>query len=159
MTFINVYLDTQVIVWLYGDPQRAWPAPARQLLSTGNLRFAPMVRLELRYLHEIGRLKIAPEELLAELSEKLDLVECELPFGRVVDLAKHITWTRDPFAQGAQGAQIDHAGLRPAEGAVGRIAGGLGPAHHHHAVGGDAVGPRFRPAQGAQIGDAALRLH
>ena len=97
MTFTKAYLDTQVIVWLYGDPQRAWPAPARQLLSTGHLRFAPMVRLELRYLHEIGRLKIAPEELLAELFEKLDLVECELPFGRVVDLAEHITWTRDPF--------------------------------------------------------------
>lgn len=34
---------------------------------------------------------------LTELSGKLDLVECELPFGRVVDLAEHIAWTRDPF--------------------------------------------------------------
>ena len=97
MTSIEVHLDTQVIVWLYVDPQRAWPAPARQLLSTGNLRFAPMARLELRYLYEIGRIKVAPEELLTELSEKLDLSECELPFGRVVDIAEQIVWTRDPF--------------------------------------------------------------
>jgi PIN domain nuclease of toxin-antitoxin system len=51
----------------------------------------------LRYLYEIGRIKVAPEELLAELAEKLDLSECELPFGRVVDLAEQIDWTRDPF--------------------------------------------------------------
>jgi PIN domain nuclease of toxin-antitoxin system len=97
MTSNEVHLDTQVIVWLYADPQRAWPAPARQLLSTGNLRYSPMVRLELRYLYEIGRIKVAPEELLAELAEKLDLAECELPFGRVIDQAEPIAWTRDPF--------------------------------------------------------------
>jgi hypothetical protein len=45
MTSTEVHLDTQVIVWLYLDPQRAWPVSAKQLLSTGKLRFAPMVRL------------------------------------------------------------------------------------------------------------------
>lgn len=93
----EVHLDTQIVVWLYTDPHRAWPAPARQLLSTGQLRYAPMVRLELRYLHEIGRIKIAPHVLLDDLGETLDLKDCELPFARVIDVAEHIVWTRDPF--------------------------------------------------------------
>jgi PIN domain nuclease of toxin-antitoxin system len=93
----EVHLDTQVLVWLYVEPQRSWPAPARLLLNEGRLRHAPMVRLELRYLFEIGRIKVAPEVLLAELSAKLGLAESDLPYGRVVDAAERIDWTRDPF--------------------------------------------------------------
>ena len=93
----EVHLDTQVLVWLYADPRRAWPAPARLLLNGGCLRHAPMARLELRYLYEIGRIKVAPEVLLSELSTKLGLAESDVPYGRVVDAAEHIDWTRDPF--------------------------------------------------------------
>lgn len=93
----EVHLDTQVLVWLYVEPQRSWPAPARLLLNEGRLRYAPMVRLELRYLFEIGRIKVAPEVLLSELSAKLGLAESDLPYGRVVDAAERIGWTRDPF--------------------------------------------------------------
>ena len=93
----EVHLDTQVLVWLYVDPQRSWPAPARLLLNGGSLRHAPMARLELRYLYEIGRIKVTPEILLAELSAKLGLVESDLPYGRVMDAAERLDWTRDPF--------------------------------------------------------------
>ncbi len=93
----EVHLDTQVLVWLYADPHRTWPAPARLLLNGGCLHHAPMARLELRYLYEIGRIKVAPEVLLSELSIKLGLAESDLPYGQVVDAAEHINWTRDPF--------------------------------------------------------------
>jgi PIN domain nuclease of toxin-antitoxin system len=93
----EVHLDTQVLVWLYVDPRRSWPAPARQLLNNGRLRHAPMARLELRYLHEIGRIKVTPEVLLGELYAKLGLAESDLPCGRVVDMAERLDWTRDPF--------------------------------------------------------------
>lgn len=93
----QVHLDAQVLVWLYVEPQRSWPAPVRLLLNEGCLRHAPMVRLELRYLFEIGRIKVAPEVLLSELSAKLDLAESDLPYGHVVDAAERIDWTRDPF--------------------------------------------------------------
>lgn len=52
MSSVVVHLDTQILVWLYVDPLRSWPAPARQLLEGGVLRYAPMARLELRYLYE-----------------------------------------------------------------------------------------------------------
>ncbi|MBT9590591.1 MAG: PIN domain-containing protein [Thiobacillus sp.] len=93
----EVHLDTQVLVWLYVEPQRFWPAPARLLLNEGRLRYAPMARLELRYLFEIGRIKVTPEVLLSELSAKLGVAESDLPYSRVVDAAEHIDWTRDPF--------------------------------------------------------------
>lgn len=93
----EVHLDTHVMVWLYVNPRRSWPAPARLLLNGGNLRYAPMARLELRYLCEIGRIKVTPEVLLAELSAKLGLTESDLPYGQVMDAAERIDWTRDPF--------------------------------------------------------------
>jgi len=93
----EVHLDTQVMVWLYADPHRAWPAPAGLLLNRGTLRHAPMARLEMRYLYEIGRIKVTPEVLFTELSTKLGLAESDLSYGRVVDAAERIDWTRDPF--------------------------------------------------------------
>jgi PIN domain nuclease of toxin-antitoxin system len=93
----EVHLDTQVLVWLYADPRRAWPAPARLLLNGGSLRHSPMARLELRYLYEIGRIKVLPEILLTELSAKLGLTESDLPYSQVVYAAEQVDWTRDPF--------------------------------------------------------------
>jgi PIN domain nuclease of toxin-antitoxin system len=92
-----VHLDTQILVWLYADPQRSWPTRVRNLLNNGRLRYSPMVRLELRYLYEIGRIKVSPEVLLGELSVSLVLTECDLPFSQVIDAAERIQWTRDPF--------------------------------------------------------------
>ena len=93
----EVHLDTHVLIWLYVDPRRSWPAPAHQLLNGGRLRHAPMARLELRYLYEIGRIKVTPDVLLVELAAKLGLTESDLPYGRVVDAAERIDWIRDPF--------------------------------------------------------------
>jgi PIN domain nuclease of toxin-antitoxin system len=44
-----------------------------------------------------GRIKVAPNVLLGELSATLGLTECEQVFGRVVDVAEQIDWTRDPL--------------------------------------------------------------
>lgn len=56
-----------------------------------------MARLELQYLHEIGRLNVAPATLLAELATPLDLRECRHAFSAVVEQAQAIHWTRDVF--------------------------------------------------------------
>jgi len=56
-----------------------------------------MVRLELRYLYEIGRLSEPPAPALDELRARLGLVECRAPFPAVVLEAEKQDWTRDSF--------------------------------------------------------------
>lgn len=56
-----------------------------------------MARLELHFLHEIGRIKVAPTVLLAEISGPLQLRGCGQPFAAVIQQAEGLTWTRDPF--------------------------------------------------------------
>lgn len=56
-----------------------------------------MVRLELAYLHEIGRVSVPPAPVLDELGAQLGLVQCQTPFAAVVLQAEAQTWTRDPF--------------------------------------------------------------
>ena len=53
--------------------------------------------LELRYLHEIGRLTVDAPVILEYLQSALALTVCGLPFHRVVVEAMDQTWTRDPF--------------------------------------------------------------
>ncbi|MFT3835172.1 MAG: PIN domain-containing protein [Micropruina sp.] len=92
----RLHLDTHVVVWLYAGLHDRFPASLRERLNEGSLRFSPMVRLELGYLHEIGRIVDEPRRILAELATAMGLVEDAQPFGRVVDLAERMTFTRDP---------------------------------------------------------------
>lgn len=92
------YLDTHVVAWLYAFGASALsPSAAETLRSVGELRVSPMVRLELRYLHEIGRLSEPPAPALDELGARLGLFLCRAPFASVVLEAEKQTWTRDPF--------------------------------------------------------------
>ena len=92
-----IRLDTHVVVWLYaGEVERLSPA-ARQAIGTEVLAIAPMVVLELEYLHEIGRLTVGADVILADLRERIGLTMSEVLFDAVVDVATTLTWTRDPF--------------------------------------------------------------
>lgn len=91
------HLDTHILVWLYHQPQRAWPQLARDWLESATLQYSPMARLELHYLQQIGRIHVTPTVLLMELRQPLRLMECAQPFATVVEHAQGITWTRDPF--------------------------------------------------------------
>lgn len=91
------HLDTHILVWLYQNPARKWPDTVRRLLDSALLRYSPMARLELHFLREIGRITVEPAELLAEVSGPLQLGECTQPFPDVIDRARRLTWTRDPF--------------------------------------------------------------
>jgi len=56
-----------------------------------------MARLELSYLHQIGRINVPPADLLSELSEPLSLRQCGQDFALIVGYAQDLVWTRDPF--------------------------------------------------------------
>lgn len=61
------------------------------------MRVSPLVRLELEYLHAIGRVTDRAGPVLDELAATMGLRMCDAPFAAVVYEAETIEWTRDPF--------------------------------------------------------------
>lgn len=92
-----IHLDTHVVIWLYNDALQRLPARARRRLQAGPPSVSPMVRLELGFLHERGRIIPAPVTVLAELGRVLGLIESCAPWADVITSAEPLTWTRDPF--------------------------------------------------------------
>jgi PIN domain nuclease of toxin-antitoxin system len=92
-----IYLDTHIVVWLYGGLTEKFTALAGSLLNDHNLYISPMVRLELQYLYEIERVSIPADTIILDLGDRLGLRICEKDFHRVVGYALGLSWTRDPF--------------------------------------------------------------
>lgn len=91
------HLDSHVVIWLYAGEHHRIGAAARKRLTTDIVKISPMVRLELAYLAEVGRITDPPERILRELEGSIGLALDDQPFDRVADVAAHITFTRDPF--------------------------------------------------------------
>lgn len=93
----DLHLDTHAVIWLYTGKHDQFPDALRQRLAVEPLRVSPMVRLELTYLHEIGRLMPRAGQVLDELERSVGLVEDPIQFDAVAKAAEMLTWTRDPF--------------------------------------------------------------
>jgi PIN domain nuclease of toxin-antitoxin system len=52
-----IYLDTHAVVWLYDDTDKKFSNKAKEEIRNNDLSISQMVRLELQYLYEIGRIK------------------------------------------------------------------------------------------------------
>lgn len=61
------------------------------------MQFSPFLRLELFFLKEIGRLKVAPDNLLGGITGRLGAMPSSEGVGEVAEIATSIGWTRDPF--------------------------------------------------------------
>ncbi|MBP0016923.1 MAG: PIN domain-containing protein [Cyanobacteria bacterium SBLK] len=92
-----IYLDTHVVMWLYGGLMDRLSDLAKSLIHKHELLISPMVRLELQYLYEIGRISEKPDVIISDLSDRINLKICEKDFNSIVDRALEISWTRDPF--------------------------------------------------------------
>ncbi len=93
-----IYLDTHVVVWLYSQGGAAIPSASVQCIEdASDIRISPMVRLELQYLYEIGRIAEPPLPVLDALESALGLTICNAPFPAVAREAQGQHWTRDPF--------------------------------------------------------------
>lgn len=93
-----IYLDTHVVAWLYGRGAGALSDDAAAAVeSAGEVRCSPMVRLELEYLHEIGRVTEPALTVWDAVSAALGARICDAPFFAVVREAERQRWTRDPF--------------------------------------------------------------
>lgn len=94
-----IHLDTHVVVWLYAGLHDRIPVALRGLLEVEPLAVSPMVRLELAFLNEIGRLADSPAQVLDELNRSLGLAVDGTSFADVAAVAStpSLAFTRDPF--------------------------------------------------------------
>ena len=91
------YLDTHVVVWLYGGDVAQLSKAARDQIDKDDVLVSPAVVLELECLNEIGRLGPSALSVMAALRKDIGLKVCELPFFTVVEQALAEKWVRDPF--------------------------------------------------------------
>lgn len=93
-----IYLDTHVVLWLYVGERNKLSDFVRSIIAQEFLlACSPIVRLELQYLYEIGRITNQPDVILADLSQRIDLNVCKKDFSLIIDQALGISWTRDVF--------------------------------------------------------------
>jgi PIN domain nuclease of toxin-antitoxin system len=91
------YLDTHVAVWLYAGLVDKFTDAARSAIDDSDLVVSHMVRLELQYLFEIGRIKVKGDTIIRNLSKTIGLRISDIPFDQVIEEALKINWTRDVF--------------------------------------------------------------
>lgn len=92
-----IFLDTHVVVWLYLDPANLLPVSVQEKIQEEPVAISPAVALELEFLREIKRLAIRPENLIRYLQKEIGMELVDEGFVRIIQSAKSLRWTRDPF--------------------------------------------------------------
>lgn len=92
-----IYLDTHIVVWLYAGLTAKLSDCAKHLINENELYISPIVRLELQYLYEIGRITEKSDDIVLELVSCLDLKVCKKDFNLIINQSVIINWTRDPL--------------------------------------------------------------
>ena len=86
-----------MVVWLYTGLTENLSDVAKSLINDHELYISPIIRLELQYLYEIDRITASSDEIVSDLSNRIDLKICSKDFNLIIEQALHINWTRDPF--------------------------------------------------------------
>ena len=92
-----VFLDTHIAVWLYAGLIEKISETAVQTIEANDLLISPMVKLELQYLFEIGRITVKPDTIIKNLFAAIGLKVSETPLQQIIEEALKISWTRDVF--------------------------------------------------------------
>ena len=92
-----IFLDTHIAVWLYAGLIGKISKNAQQAIDTNEVIISPIVKLELQYLFEIGRIKVKPETIIKSLSQSIGLRMSETPLDQLVETALKLNWTGDVF--------------------------------------------------------------
>lgn len=90
-------LDTHVVVWLHAGEIKKLPPAISRRLDSENAVISPMVKLELEYLLEAGKIRLGADEILSDLATDIGLTLCDYAFPSIIQEALRLTWTRDPF--------------------------------------------------------------
>ena len=91
------YLDTHVLFWLCENRLDKISRKAQDAMNRHDLLVSPMVVVELGYMHELGRSKRVPQDILKQLREQIGLRVCDHSFADIAETATFEAWTRDPF--------------------------------------------------------------
>jgi len=91
------HLDTHIALWLYDVTLDRLSSRQKDSIENCDLRISEFVRLEMQYLHEIGRIKISPDRILAHLAAHADVSLSICPLHSIMEEAMKLRWTRDPF--------------------------------------------------------------
>lgn len=94
---VKAFLDTHAAAFMAQGERHLFGAAALDLLDRAALFCSPIVRLELTFLHEIGRIGARPTEILDALGGAYGVQESADPMEQVVLHAVGLGWTRDPF--------------------------------------------------------------
>lgn len=94
---MKAFLDTHVAVLLWRGDVGDFSPRAADLIERSALFVSPVVRLELAFLREIGRLTASADEILAALSSDCGVFQSDDPISTIVARAMDLDWTRDPF--------------------------------------------------------------
>ncbi len=88
-----ILLDTNAVLWLLTNHERAKP-----LLDSGySLYLSPISLLELKFLLEVGRLKLDSDSSLQDIADDSRWTLDNPSLYSVTLAALDIDWTRDPF--------------------------------------------------------------
>ena len=94
---LRAFLDTHAALLLWEGRLQSFGKDSRHVLDRATLLLSPMVRLELAFLRETGKVDPQPSRVLAGLSEDLGVFEIDTPLHEIVACAEALSWTRDPF--------------------------------------------------------------
>ncbi len=92
-----VYLDTHVTVWLYAGLLDKITNTAKKAIDESDLFVSQLVRLELQYLFEIGRITVKADTIIKSLSKTIQLKISDVALYQIIEEALKIGWTRDVF--------------------------------------------------------------
>ncbi len=92
-----IFLDMHVVVWLYAGCLEKLSKSVIEKIENNELFVSQLVRLELQYLFEIGRITVEPEILLKSLNQSIGLKISQMKVEQVFDKAIKCGWTRDVF--------------------------------------------------------------
>lgn len=93
----RAYLDTHVLIWVHDQEFHKLSTTAVEIIESHELVCSEFARLELKYLQEIERLGVAPDEILRFLIDEIHLRMCAEDLGPIITEAFSLSWTRDPF--------------------------------------------------------------
>lgn len=94
---MKLFLDTHAAVFLWEGRVEAFGAAAVDAMEWSALFVSPMVRIEMQFLWEVGKLRVQAGEILGALAAERGLIEAGDPIQAVVGRAMALNWTRDLF--------------------------------------------------------------
>jgi PIN domain nuclease of toxin-antitoxin system len=84
-------------MWLYDALVDKLSTRAAETIESCDLRISWMVELELQFLYEIGRIRVAPADVIRHLTQQIGLRASETSMEKIVRTAASLSWTRDVF--------------------------------------------------------------